>query len=472
MLTGRTTETAMLENAFKDDRSHFIAVYGRRRIGKTYLIRETFGDRFAFQHAGIADGTLKEQLFAFGISLKKAGYSFEPKAKNWLEMFEHLKRLIENSTEKRKIVFIDELSWMDTRRCDLMVALEHFWNAWASARKDIILIVCSSATSWVLSKIIHNKGGLYNRLTVQIHLHSFSLRDCEAYVKEKGLIFTRDQILHCYMIFGGVPFYWSLLEKGQSHIQNIDRLLFSKNAPLKNEFRYLFSSVFRNPTVHLQIIQTLAEKKAGMTREELIDASGIENSGDLTLKLEELENCDFIRKYYPYGNKKKNALYQLTDCFTLFYYRFMKRPTTDVHFWTNQINTPAVNTWKGLSFERVCLSHVEQMKQKLGISGVYTEVQSWYCKADPDKGLFGSQIDLMLVRKDQVINLCEMKYAESEYTVTKRTDESIRRKIHDLVTATHTKYAVHPTLVTCYGLLDNAYAGNMQSVIVLDDLFL
>ena len=360
---------------------------------------------------------------------------------------------------------------MDTPKCDLMTSLEHFWNSYASARKDVILIVCSSATSWLLSKVIHNKGGLYNRLTGQIHLHPFTLSECEEYMKDKGPAFTRNQILQCYMILGGVPFYWSFLKKGYSLPQNIDMMFFEKDAPLRDEFQYLYASIFRNPDVYLRIVQTLGKKKAGMTREELISASGIRNSGDLTLKLKELESCGFIRSYRAFGMKNKNKVYQLMDCFTLFYYHFLEKGTTDASFWTDQINTPAINTWKGLAFERVCLHHTDQIKQKLGISGVHTEVNTWHCKADTDKGIFGSKIDLIIVRKDQIINLCEMKYSESEFTVTKDVDESIRHKIHDLMTVSGTKYAIHPTLVTCYGLIENTYSGNIQSVVLQDDLF-
>lgn len=471
MLVGRKKEIALLNSVLQDDHSHFVAVYGRRRVGKTFLIRETFGYRFTFQHAGLSEGGMKEQMFAFTASLKDAGYEMKRKPKNWLEAFEGLKDLIRQSNEKRKVIFMDELSWMDTPKSDLMMALENFWNGFASARKDIVLIVCASATSWMISKVVHNKGGLYNRLTEQIHLQTFTLKECEEYVQAAGLVLNRNQILQYYMIFGGVPYYWGFLQKGRSLSQNIDDALFAKNAPLKEEFKYLYASVFKKPEMHVKIIETLALKKVGMTREELIEASGISNSGDLTVKLEELESCGFIRKYYAFGMKKKNAVYQLMDCFTLFYFKFLKDAPTDEHFWSNQINTTAVNTWMGLAFERVCLEHVDQMKRKLGISGVLTEVNSWYCKADADKGIFGSQIDLLITRKDQVINLCEMKYSGSEYTVTEKVDRSIRHKISDLVRLTGTKYAIYPTLITTYGVVANSYSENLQSVITLDDLF-
>ena len=470
-MTGRDKELAILRNAVTDDYSHFIAVYGRRRVGKTFLIREAFNYRFTFQHAGLSKGGLNEQIFEFESSIKDAGGTPNGKRKNWLEAFEDLKDIVRASTEKKKIIFIDELSWMDTQNGDLLVALENFWNGWASARRDIVLIVCASATSWMMSKVIHNKGGLYNRLTEQIHLKPFTLAECEDYVKARGLALTRNQILQYYMIFGGVPYYWDFLEKGFSIPQNVDRILFAADAPLKDEYKYLYASVYKNPTVHITIVETLGKKKAGMTREEIISNSGLINSGDLSVKLDELESCGFIRKYYSYGMKKKNAVYQLIDNFTLFYYQFMNNNPMDEHFWSNQINTPAVNTWQGLAFERVCMEHILQIKQKLGISGIYTDINSWYGKENKEKGILGSQIDLLIVRKDQVINLCEMKYSNAEYIMTANDDESIRRKTEDLIHATGTKYAIYPTMITTYGIADNAYAGSIQSVVTLDDLF-
>jgi len=471
MIVGRKKEIHLIKATMEDDKSHFIAVYGRRRVGKTFLIREACGYRFTFQHAGLYDGNMKEQLFAFKSSLKEAGADTKKIPANWAEAFEKLKDLIRESMEKKKIIFIDELSWMDTPKSDLMRALENFWNGWASARKDIVLIICASATTWILSKVIHNKGGLYHRLTEQIHLEQFCLAECEEYVRSSNIAFSRDQILQYYMIFGGVPFYWSLLRRGESVVQNTDRILFAKDAPLKDEFNYLYASVFRNPHVYLQIIRALAKKKQGMTREDIITDTGIPNSGALTAKLEELENCGFIRKYTAFGQKKKNAIYQITDQFTLFYYQFLEDNPTDELFWSNQINTPRVNAWMGLAFEKVCMAHIQQIKYRLGISGVLTDVNAWSCKSNPDRGLFGSQIDMLIVRKDQVINLCEVKYSQAEYTLTSKETENIRRRIHDFQTATGTHFAIYPTLITTHGMVANAYSGEIQSVIVMDDLF-
>lgn len=472
MLIGREKEVAVLQEAMEKEESRLIAVYGRRRVGKTYLIRESLKGRFTFQHSGVYNGTRAEQLAAFRHALTDAGL---PKGteqpQNWFDAFQLLKTLVEKSTQKKKVLFIDELSWMDTPKTDMMKALEHFWNAWASARNDIVLIVCSSATSWMLNKVIHNRGGLYNRLTDRIHLTPFSLGECRNYVNAKSLAFSDMQIMELYMTIGGIPFYWSLLRKGYSPAQNIDRLFFEENAPLQEEYDYLFASIFRQPKDYILIIRALAVKRKGLTRNEILAETGLTGSGIFSRKLKELESCGFIREYHGFGKKTKESLYQLTDPFILFYYHFVQERKNDPHFWSHQINTPAVNSWAGLAFEQLCLLHAEQIKEKLGIKGVLSDIASFTCDADPEKGIAGSQIDMVIARADRVINLLEMKYSSGLYTITKAIHESVRRKANDFALATGTRDAIHLTFVTPYGLVWNAYAGDIQSQIVAEDLF-
>ena len=417
------------------------------------------------------NGTLKEQLISFDESLNDFGFNAKRRSSSWLEAFSKLKELIKCRTENKKVIFIDELSWMDTPKSDLLKALEYFWNNFASARKDILLIICSSATSWVINKVIHNKGGLYNRLTEGIHLLPLKLNECEEFLNANNIFQSRGQILEYYMVFGGVPFYWTFIKKGLSVGQNIDRMFFDNSALLKDEHEYLYASIFKNPEKYIRIIEALAKNKSGLSREEIIEKTKIENTGNLSLKLEELELCGFIKKYYAFGSKKKNALYQLIDNYTIFYYTFIKENQYDNAFFSNQLNSPKINTWHGFAFERVCLEHIDEIKHKLGISGVLTNINSWRTKEDLDKGIYGSQIDLLIVRKDQIINLCEMKYSSSDYTIDKDFETSLNKKINDLVKSTNTKYAIYPTLITTYGVTENQYSSIIQSEITLNDLF-
>lgn len=478
-MIGRTEEKRYLQSLLKTDEPQFVAVFGRRRIGKTLLVRESFDYNFTFHHTGISPNSLEPtnlkqaQLDKFKQSLKEYGHESSHELDSWEDAFQELKELIKKSKDKKKVIFIDELSWMDTKKSGFISALESFWNGWATARKekDIILIVCASATYWVIDNIVNSKGGLHNRLTGQIQLKPFTLKECEELLLSKKIRFNRHQILQCYMIMGGVPYYWSLLKKGKSLPQNIDELFFYDNAPLKNEYDNLYRALFNKPEQYIRIVEALSSVNKGINREELCKKTGISSSGDLSKKLVELENCGFIRKYIPYGYKQRNCLYQLIDNYTLFYHRFLQNKTCDEKYWENHVNSPSLNAWNGIAFERVCLEHVYQLKMALGISGVQTEVNSWQCQANKDEGIYGSQIDLLIVRRDQIINLCEMKYAEAEFVADAAYDRDQRRKISDFQKVTKSKYAIHPTLVTTYGLEENSYSGDIQAVIDCEDLF-
>lgn len=471
MIIGRKEEQETLLSAVQSEYSELIAVYGRRRVGKTFLIRETFGYKFTFQHTGLAKGKTKDQLFSFAISLRDAGYDDAPIPSSWLEAFSLLSHFLKNSTDEKKIVFLDELPWMDTPRSNFISAFEHFWNGWASARKDIVLIVCGSATSWIINKVINDHGGLHNRVTQRIALQPFVLRECEMFVRSRGLEMNRHQIAECYMVLGGVPFYWSLLEKGLSLAQNIDKLFFAKNGKLRNEFNQLYASLFKTPGQYIDVVTVLGKKKTGLTREEILEATHKQSGGLLSKVLEELEYCGFVRKYNGYGKKAKSALYQLVDNYTLFYFKFIQQSeNNDEHFWSASIDSPIHRVWSGLAFERLCLAHIQQIKAGLGITGVLSNVYSWRKEADENSG--GAQIDLLIDRNDQVVNICEMKYALSEFCITADDERNLRHKKSVFIESTNTRKAVHITMVTTYGVQKNSHFGIIQNEITLDDLFM
>ena len=470
MIIGRKEEQQILRSAAQSENSEFVAVYGRRRVGKTYLIRETFGYKFTFQHTGLAKGNTREQLFSFAISLRDAGYDDCPIPKSWLEAFSLLSTYLKNSTDEKKIIFLDELPWMDTPRSNFISAFEHFWNGWASARKDIVLIICGSATSWIINKVINDHGGLHNRVTKQIALQPFTLKECEMFAQSKGLEMSRYQLAECYMVLGGIPYYWSLLEKGLSLSQNIDKIIFAKNGKLSNEFNQLYASLFKSPEQYIDVVTALGKKKAGMTREEIIVATDNYSSGTLSKVLDELEYCGFIRKYNGFDKKSKQAIYQLIDNYTLFYFKFIQQnENNDEHFWSASIDSAMHRAWSGLAFERLCMAHTQQIKAALGIAGVLSNIYSWRKEADETSD--GAQIDLLIDRKDQVVNLCEMKYSLSEYVIDAEYEQKLRNKKSVFIGATNTKKAVHLTMVTTFGIKANAYSGIVQNEVTLDDLF-
>lgn len=470
-MIGREKEQAILKELAKSDHSELAVVYGRRRVGKTFLVRETFDYKFAFSHAGVENGTLRDELFAFWDSLRDAGCECE-RPTDWWTAFGELKNLLRRCPDARKIVFLDELPWMDTHKSGFIKALESFWNGWASARRDIFLVVCGSAAAWMVKNVLQSRGGLFNRASRQIYLQPFTLSECERFVRSKGIEMERGDIVKAYMVFGGAAYYWGLLEKGESLAQNIDRLFFSQGGDLAHEFSRLYRSVFSNPDPYVAIVSSLGERKSGITREELVAADGkIANNGNLSRCLDNLERSGFIRRYVPIGRRKNNSLIQLTDNYTLFYFKFMKENTDgDEAFWSHYSATSACAAWEGLAFERVCLAHIDRIKAALGISGVAAKVAPWRYRGNED-GLRGAQIDLVISRADNVVNICEMKFTCGEYEITADEAERLRNRIEAFRRETGFRGGIHLTFVTPYGVRRNKYWNMVQSEVTLNDLF-
>lgn len=472
MLVGRKEEQKTLLKLLDKEESQFCVVYGRRRVGKTYLIRETFHYQFCFQHTGIAGGNYREQLRAFRDSLRIAGMPNATIPQNWFDAFDQLGNLISKSKEGKKVIFIDEFPWMDTQRSKLVSALEHFWNGWVTARpqKDVILILCGSATSWITKNLLLSKGGLRGRITQKIKLTPFSLGECEMYVNNLGLTLQRQDILSLYMILGGIPYYWSFLDKGLSAAQNVDKLFFQETSPLHDEFEALYHTLFRKPENYILIIQALATKKAGMNRQEILDATKLEDNGNFTTILNDLEQCDFIRRYRSIERKERGAIFQLIDNYTLFYYHCLRNNAfDDEQYWQHTSLSPSHNTWQGLAFERVCLQHVRQIKIKLGISGIISNVCGWQTPKTTEHA--GTQIDMLIVRGDHAINICEMKYSNDKFTITKKYADDLQRKISIFRQTTGTRDALFLTMVTTYGVAHNEYWNIVQNEVTMDDLF-
>ena len=475
-IIGREYERELLRSYYEAEEPDFLVVYGRRRVGKTFLLREHFDDNFCFHATGLAKGSKKDQLEEFNRALNRYGKHPYPLADTWLEAFSQLRQLVESSSiVGKKVIFLDEMPWMDTHRSRFITGLEAFWNGWASGRPEILLIVCGSSAAWITRKLFEDTEGLYNRVTRRMLLKPFTLRECEQFYQTRGILLSRQQMLESYMILGGIPFYLRLMEQRFGLSQNIDRLFFTEAAPLKNEFKELYHSIFKHPDNHMRIVEAIGTKGCGLGREEIIEATRISDGGGLTKSLYELELSGFIRKYYGYGKTEKHALYQLIDPFSHYYLRFMRGANAahDEHFWTNNEGTPALNTWKGYAFEQVCLLHVPQIKAKLGIAGVATNTYSWRSAArKDDTSVPGAQIDLVIERRDNTFNLCEIKFSNREFEIDKDYDEKLLRKrwaFEDVIGKSKT---VHITFITTYGVKRNKYwSSSVQSEVLMDDLF-
>ena len=469
-MIGRENEVKVLEDCLKSDESQFIAVYGRRRIGKTMLVREAYAGRFAFLHTGLANVGMADQLAAFRDALCEYGLADGDEPHSWREAFAALKKLLMASKQEKKIVFIDEMPWMDTPRSGFVSALEYFWNNWAAWEKNIVLVICGSATSWIIKKVIRNRGGLHNRVTRQICLRPFTLRECEQYSRSRQFPFSRQEIIAVYMILGGVPYYWSLLNGAGSVAQNVDRLFFAPEGELRLEFFSLYKSLFRNAAPHLKIVEALSGRKCGMVREEIMSATGLCAGGKITTALEELEECGLIRRYQAFGKRSRDALYQLMDNFTLFHLKFASaRNRHEARHWTESLDTSEQNVWSGLAFERVCLQHIDQIRKAMGISGMLTSVCSWSCRGDGEKK--GAQVDLVIDRRDRLVDLCEIKYSTHPFKVTLAMNDELRRKRWRFAEETKTRRGLRTVLIAAEGVANGSYRGEFHTLVTGDDLF-
>lgn len=477
-LIGRNSEIAQLNNLYNSNKSQFVAIYGRRRVGKTFLVDEALRGKITFRHAGLSPvdesgkfNMLKDQLRHFYHSLLLHGMKKHKCPATWQEAFFMLEQYLRSIDDgSRQVVFIDELPWMDTARSGFVTALEGYWNSWACHRSNLMLVVCGSATSWMQDNLINNHGGLYGRITYEIKLAPFTLAECEAFFNFAHVKFSRYDIVQSYMMVGGIPFYLGYFDCTLSLSQNINKLFFEKNARLRGEYDRLFSSVFSNPDEMKRIIEMLSTRRSGYTRAELVSALKLKQGGAVTKALNSLIASDFIVKYVPFGDKARSARYKLVDSFCLFYLRYVKGNTElNPEFWIHNELTQSVISWRGFAFEELCLNHIKQIKAALGIAGVMSTQSAWSLKGSDE--IEGSQIDLLINRADNVVNMCEMKFYNDDFTVTKSYDRTLVRRENALAQQIKRRTTIHPTLITTYGLKRNEYSGNFVSVVTMDDLF-
>lgn len=429
-----------------------------------------------FYHTGVSPLEIKgkqltkRQLEEFYISLREYGLKDITCPTSWPEAFRLLRQLIEKQNGVgKKVVFLDELPWMDTPRSGFVTAFEHFWNGWASSRPDLLLIVCGSATSWMEDTLLNNKGGLYGRVTYHLKLAPFSLRECEEFLKYKKIELDRYDIVQGYMALGGIPYYLNYFRAGFSLAQNIDRLFFAHNAPLRDEFDRLFASLFGNPDDTRAIVKLLASRRYGFSRKEISEKLNMTSGGTLTKTLTALIASDFITSFVPLDNKKERY-YKLTDNFCLFYLNFMeKKGANDESFWQHSALSPAIAAWQGFAFEEVCFAHSLQIKAALGIAGIQTNISSLIIAKEENQA--GMQIDMLIDRADRVINLCEIKYCNQEFVIDKHYEGKLRQRVERIRELTKNRRNIHLTLITTFGLHYNAYSGRVQKTITLDDLF-
>ena len=470
-IIGRKFERELLADAVKSQESELVIVYGRRRVGKTYLVNQFFDNAYTFKHTGVFQKNTRTQLERFASSLEEYSEKTVAVPENWYKAFDLLKNYLKSVQSKKKIVFIDEMPWLDTPGSDFVSALEAFWNGWAAAEGDIVVIACGSATSWITDKLLGDRGGLFNRSATRIFVRPFTLNETEQYLKSRGFELTRYDIAECYMIMGGIPFYLKQLNPRWSLAQNIDNIFFREKGLLWDEFDHLYRTLFQQADTHIAVVEALSKNRMGMTRKEIIEEIGIADNGNFGKVLKNLSDNEFIRPYNYFGNKRRDTIYQLADFYSMFYFAYVKdNYGHDPHFWMNSTDLPARRSWAGYTFEQLCLYHLEQIRKSIGISAVQCNTSAWFSKGSGDERR-GAQIDLLIDRRDRVINICEMKFSINEFTIDNEYSKRLRNKIETFREETKTKKALQLTMITTYGVKPNMYSNITQSQVVLDDLF-
>ncbi|MCX7115163.1 MAG: ATP-binding protein [Gammaproteobacteria bacterium] len=477
MIIGRDKEQKLLNKAFLSNESEFIVVYGRRRVGKTYLVREFFENKKClFIHAtGTRKDSMRVQLERFLEAVSTTFFSGAPlKTTSWSEAFSILNQQLINHPNKKIVIFLDELPWLATPRSRLLQHIDYYWNHHWSKLKNIILVVCGSSASWLLNNIIYDKGGLHNRVTIEMRLMPFNLYETKAFLRYKKIKLNHRHILTLYMALGGIPYYLNYIETGLSAEQNIQAILFDTSSPLKNEFSKLYRSLFDHSETYLEIVTLLSTHKGGLTRAEIERQATLStNGGRLTERLRNLSESGFIEERVSWG-KKIGEYYKLIDEFTLFQLHWMnqhKRQKYTRDHWIAQSNSQSYKAWAGYAFESVCMKHIDQIVAALNITSGIT-IDSW--RFIP-KGLLeeGAQIDLLIDRNDSAITLCEIKFTQEPFVIDKPYAKNLQRKLALFKAKTKTEKQLFLVMISAAGIRPTLYAEELVSAVVtLDQLFI
>ena len=472
-IIGRIEERELLDKILNSGEPELVAVYGRRRVGKTFLIRRVFSKQLAFEFSGIHHETLAHQLESFATALTISSSSL-PLARpaSWIQAFQMLITYLTPQIKKqRKVIFFDEFPWINTPKSGFLRAFENFWNTWASRQENLVVVICGSAAAWMIQKVINNRGGLHNRVSRRIRLLPFTVGETEAYLKARKINLDQYQILQLYMVMGGIPQYLKEIQPGESSIQAIDRVCFSKDGLLRDEFRNLYNSLFDNAGSHMDVVKALAKKGKGLTRKEIIETCKLTSGGGITQLLEELTESGFITPYIPFDKAVKDSIYKLTDEYSNFYMKFLENlKPGGTGSWIKFAGGSSWRSWSGTAFEGICMKHATQLKRALDIEMVYTETSVWRSKLE--EGKTGAQIDLLIDRQDKCINVCELKFSIGDFEISKPYALELENKLMVFREQTGTKKTLFLTMVTTYGVKNStSFAGLVQSEITMDTLF-
>ncbi len=471
-IISRKEEKKDLEYCERSKKSELICVYGRRRVGKTFLVEQTFRD-FAFRAVGLEKGTTKQQLKSFGQRLIEYGDDIKQTPENWFEAFSRLDKILSGESIRRslngkKIVFLDEFPWFATKKSDFLVAFEDYWNRRGTQDGDLLFIICGSATSWIIKNVIKNTGNMFQRVTKKICVEPFTLAETELFFKDREFDWSREQIAECQMIFGGLPFFFDLMNTSQSLVKNINRLLFDKDALFGDETKKLLDATLSESPIYEKILSKLAFARYGIKKSELQVEIAAPN-GTYGRAVQDLVDCGYVIEY-----KKKyeeyNPLYiQLVDPFLLFHYHYLSKEKRIDSYEDLIGNIGRYDNWRGTAFEILCLNNTASIKSALGIRGVKTECYPWYNSTDKKNERV--QIDMVIERADKITNLCEIKYTNKPFVIDASYEQELIKKRDIFKEKTGTSQALKVIIISAAGVSGTRYTSYISDIITLDDIF-
>lgn len=480
---GRKEEQAILESLCFSKKSEFLAIYGRRRVGKTMLVRSFFKskkDVIFFNTTGTLNGLLKNQLDNFTQQISEVFYQGAQlkNATNWQDAFNKLNDAIKVVTSNKKIVlFFDEFPWMATKNSKLLQNLDYFWNQYWSNDTRIKLIICGSSASWIIKNVINNKGGLHNRITYTIHLEPYNLHETKLFLEAQGILLNNQQILELYMAIGGIPYYLSYLKQGLSAAENIEQLAFSRKGFLIEEFDNLFLALFEDGGMYIDIVREISKHYYGIEQEELFNRiKGLSKGGRSSDKLKELEDASFIIKFTPHLHSRKGVYYKVIDEYTLFYFNWIEPVKNTLlgrgikkNYWTSIQSTPEWYNWSGYAFEAVCYKHLVQISDALNMHPTAIS-NTWKYVPTKNTNQQGAQIDLLFDRKDNAVTLCEIKYTKKAFEINKSYATQLHQRAEIFKNVTRTKKQIFWALISANGLKKNKYSEIINNVVTLEEL--
>jgi AAA+ ATPase superfamily predicted ATPase len=403
---GRKVEIAQLTALIDLPRPSIAVIYGRRRVGKSELIRHVTQGKNVLSFEGLEGQPKHKQIKNFLFQLSAQSNIREKNISDWPDALILLRTLTQDG---QWIIILDEFQWMANYQNELVSVIKMIWEKYLSQNPDLTLILCGSIASFMKSKVLKSSA-LYGRTDYELNLHELNLSEISEFFPGKG----SDEVIDTAMLVGGIPKYLELISEYPSLYDALEPLAFSQDGFFKTEYDRLFASHFGKKPIFMKIIQTLATNPYGLTTGKLAKEMQVASGGTLCHQLDDLESAGFLHSIIPFDKPEGSKLrkYILMDAYVRFYHSIIRGsmkettpPNTQFHA---IMSSPRYAAWAGMAFEFLCMRHHKEISRILGFHGIPYTAGPFFQRKTLDTP--GVQIDLLFERSDKILVLCEMKY--------------------------------------------------------------